>query len=500
MRVRAFVIAVLSIAFGYRCLAQAPATGLYQWGSFDNRGFDTINVGNLNVHFEIPIVNKPGRGQGFDYRIVYEGLIWSPSNANGSGTWVPDADWGFRGQLNGGLVGYLTFNSGRTGCPRPPNYSGPVPGNLTNNFAYHDPYGGTHRFVLSIKSCPMTDEDEGTITGNGSSSDGSGYVYNRLDGTVRSRTGGIINPTYLGAQNTGSITDSNGNTVSNNGNGTFTDTLGTTPLTIGGGGNASSPRTFTYNVARQADGSTTATVTMSYHTYTVATNFGCSDPLGNAIGNYGPLQNDLVDRITLADGTYYQFNYEDTPGVAGAKTGRLASVTLPTGGTISYQYSGGCNGNGLNSDGTTGSLYRVTSDGTRRYERSPVNGNATNTTLTDETGSNQTLYQFTIANGSFYETHRQVYQGNVGSTALLDRQTCYNGSTTGCDGAAITLPVTQTQKTSSLNGGGQKQLVDLYNSTKWVTYIRKVIRRRCLTPDYELFICFTRTSVGCRGS
>jgi RHS repeat-associated protein len=475
MRVRAFIVAVSLVAFGYRGVAQAPATGLYPWGTFDSRGFDTINVGNLNMHFEIPIVNKPGRGQGFDYRIVYEGLIWSPSNANGSGTWVPDTDWGFRGQLNGGLVGYITYNSGSTGgCPRPPNYSGPVPGLLSNNFSYHDPYGVTHKFFLSIKSCPMTDEDEGTVTGNGSSSDGSGYVYNRLDGTVRSRTGSIINPTYLGAQNTGSITDSNGNTVSNNGNGTFTDTLGTTPLTIGGGGNASSPRTFTYNVARQSDGSTTATVTMSYHTYTVATNFGCSDPFGNPIGNYGPLQNDLVDRITLADGTYYQFNYEDTPGVAGAKTGRLASVTLPTGGTINYQYSGGCNGNGLNGDGTTGSLYRVTSDGTRRYERSPVNGNATNTTLTDETGSNQTVYQFTITNGSFYETHRQVYQGNVGSTALLDQQTCYNGSTTGCDGAAITLPVTQTQKTSSLNGGGQKQLIDLYNSANGLLTSEKV--------------------------
>lgn len=31
--------------------AQNVGTGLYAFGSFDSRGFDSINIGNLNTHF-----------------------------------------------------------------------------------------------------------------------------------------------------------------------------------------------------------------------------------------------------------------------------------------------------------------------------------------------------------------------------------------------------------------------------------------------------------------
>ena len=34
--------------------AQNVGVGLYSQGTFDSKGFDTINVGNLNTHFEIP--------------------------------------------------------------------------------------------------------------------------------------------------------------------------------------------------------------------------------------------------------------------------------------------------------------------------------------------------------------------------------------------------------------------------------------------------------------
>ncbi|MBS1823383.1 MAG: hypothetical protein JST61_15645 [Acidobacteria bacterium] len=48
-------LAILATAFcvisANRAFAQAPATGLYAFGSFDNRGVDSINLGNLNIHF-----------------------------------------------------------------------------------------------------------------------------------------------------------------------------------------------------------------------------------------------------------------------------------------------------------------------------------------------------------------------------------------------------------------------------------------------------------------
>ncbi|MBS1798186.1 MAG: hypothetical protein JSS95_00005, partial [Acidobacteria bacterium] len=116
----------------------------------------------------------------------------------------------------------------------------------------------------------------------------------------------------------------------------------------------------------------------------------------------------------------------------------------------------------LNADGTTGSLSRVTTDGTRTYGRSPSTNGST-TTLQDE-ALNQTLYTFTDTSDSFYETHRQVYQGSVAaSTPLLDRQTCYNNAATPCDGQAITLPITATKIISSQNGGSSSQTQDTYD-------------------------------------
>ena len=340
---------------------------------------------------------------------------------------------GFSGQLAGGLggyTGYLTHTqtsivctpvAGSGGGAEPvegPGSGSNSEGLLYSNYVYHDPYGRTHAFNYSLQNCPSTNGQ--TITGDGSTSDGSGFSYvssSIATGQVHSRSGQIINaPDEADSTTSGSIIDSNGNTVTNNGNGSFTDTLGVTALTIGGAGSAASPLTFTYPVVLQANSSTSATVTIFYRTYTVQTNFQCS-----GISEYGPNSVDLIDHITLSDASAstYSFTYEATPGGTGAVTGRLASITLPTGGTISYSYTqGGCNGSsGINPDGTPGSMTRATSDGTRTYNRASVNANATSTTLQDEKG-NQSVYQFTIADSLFFETERTIYQGG---TQLFDQ-------------------------------------------------------------------------------
>jgi RHS repeat-associated protein len=426
-------------------IAQDPGTGLYAFGTFDSRGFDTINVGNLNIHFQVPIVNKPGRGLNFAYSLVYDGLVWSPVTTTGTTVWVPDINWGFRGQLVGPITGYLTFMSQSLPCGR-------GIGVRNSNYVYHDPYGKNHLFNYRPGFCG------GPANPDGSSTDGSGYSLTP-DLVVHSYTGQTLNVPInppAGSITSGNITDSNGNAITNNGNGTFTDTLGVTALTIGGFGKASSPLTLSYPVTLQSDSATTASATAYYKTYTVQTNFQCS-----GITEYGATNIDLMDHITLADavGSTYSFTYEATPGVSGAVTGRLASITLPTGGTINYSYSGGCSssGTGINADGTVGSLTRATSDGTRQYTRSSVNANATNTILQDEKG-NQILYQFTINGGFFFETHRQAYQGSIGATPLMDLATCYSNTPyvvnlTNCDGMAISLPINSTTSYISYNGG-----------------------------------------------
>lgn len=437
-------------------LAQDTGEGAYAYASLDNRGFDAVNLGNLNTRFNVPLVNRQGRGLPFNYSIQYEGLVWQPVTSGATTTWVPDPAWGFSGLLNGtAFVGYLSNTTLSFACPRPPNYSGQVPpASRLTNYVYHDQYGASHRFNYTVTGpCPLTNQ-AGSTTGNGSSSDGSGYsLVSQLQ--IKTKTGSLITPAYsaTGSDNT-SLTDPNGNTINSSGGNSFTDTLGETALTITG----TSPRVFTYPVTLQSGGATTASATISYKTYTVRTNFGCS-----GIVEYGSSSTSLVDRITLADGTYYAFAYEGTPNATdGAVTARLASITLPTWGTISYSYTAGC-GAGINPDGTVGSLTRTTSDGTRTYNRGPVNSNATSTTVTDEK-NNQSVYQFTIAAGLFYETHRQVYQGSTSGSLLLERFTCYNGATENCDGQVVTPPFTQIGVTTSYNGGTQDFSKTTYDS------------------------------------
>ena len=67
-----------------------PATGLPPFGSFSGGPFDTVNNGNLNVHFEIPIINKAGRGLPFTYTLTYDSSVWYPY-----GAWTPVNNWGW---------------------------------------------------------------------------------------------------------------------------------------------------------------------------------------------------------------------------------------------------------------------------------------------------------------------------------------------------------------------------------------------------------------------
>src|SRR5207245_11346887 len=127
-----------------------------------------------------------------------------------------------------------------------------------------------------------------------------------------------------------------------------------------------------------------------------------------------------INEIDLAHRTKYTLSYALTPGSSPNVTGRLASVTLPTGGKISYTYPGGSNGI-ICADGTAAGLTRQTPDGTWTYTRSGSDP-SWSTTLTDPQG-NQTVLNFQGP----YETERQVYKGSSGTGTLLDTiYSCYN--------------------------------------------------------------------------
>src|SRR5580658_8609493 len=74
-----------------------PATGLPPFGSFSGGPFDTVNNANLNVHFEVPVFSRAGRGQSFSYSLGYDSSVWYPVTSGSTTVWTPVTNWGWTG-------------------------------------------------------------------------------------------------------------------------------------------------------------------------------------------------------------------------------------------------------------------------------------------------------------------------------------------------------------------------------------------------------------------
>jgi RHS repeat-associated protein len=444
-------------------LAQVLA-GLQTFGSFAG-GPDTINLGNLNADWSIPIVNKVGRGSNFTYNLQYDSSVYFPVGTTGYANWVPVLNWGWQGLLPG-IMGYanysMTTSSGHCGMYGQNSYQSWTYNNLT----FHDQHGVVHFFVDAGGTymnspggtgCPPDTGAEPSGLIRTPSTDGQVYAaFQVFEGYMTvsftdNHGSAISTPVYVNftapTSPSSSSTDSNGNVVSYSG-GVYTDTLGQSALSVVTSGSYTT-LSFQNNSGGYSD------YTVNYTAYNIKTNFGCS-----GITEYSASSVPLVSSIVLPDGREYQFTYESTPGYSGYVTGRPASVTLPTGGTLSYTYSGGSNGIEC-VDGSTAGLTRTTPDGTWTYTRSG-SGNNWTTTVTAPTYNyvqDQTVINF-LSNGylygtGFYEIERQQYAGSASSGTLLETVLhCYESSnslcssTTGDTGSSVSLPIAQVKTTN----------------------------------------------------
>lgn len=75
-----------------------PGAGFPSFGSFAGSEFDTVNEGNLNIHFSIPVFQKTGRGLSVVATISYNSLIWTPVGAltDGNGNPISSGSGGRR--------------------------------------------------------------------------------------------------------------------------------------------------------------------------------------------------------------------------------------------------------------------------------------------------------------------------------------------------------------------------------------------------------------------
>ena len=455
----------LALLSGSVSVVAQVATGSYQFGTFDNKGFDAINVGNLNVHFSLPVLNKSGRGLPFSYALSYDSSVWQPVTSNGTTSWSPIAGFGWHG-VTENITGYIS-NTLLVDQTRWMNGKIQMICTQTNesNWVYHDPFGVPHPFggqVVTYLTCQGN--PQGINNPPTKALDGSGYNYSGF--VLVNKAGTVIKPGNPPSQPflAGGVTDSNGNEITNDASGNFTDTTGNVVLSVGGAGQAPSPETYTYH---DSSGNPQS-VQVNFKSYTVQTAFGCTAK------EYGPVATPLVDSIVYPDGSTYHFSYEATPNIPANVTGRIAGVSLPTGGTISYSYTGGSQGISCADGSTVGLTRSLAADSgsaasTWTYLRTP--GTSTSHTEVTDGLSNHSAYDFVEASNQpsgitavYYETNRAQYQGTKTGNPLLARQTCYNGQAQPCTTATFSLPISQIDTYETLNAIQQHGMTQKYNA------------------------------------
>src|SRR5260370_18821910 len=355
---RLCAVLICSIAFIFIGAIHAQAqvvTGTPAFGSFAG-GPDVINLANMNDHWDFTIYSRAGRGIPFHYALSYDSSIWNPVSVNGQTTWQPvngtQTTWGWQ-QQSGALTGYMNYRTTAAGSC----------GTLYSNWVYDDPTGTEHalRGIVVYSSCSPSSV-------NGTIQDGSGYSF-FVDNTPRAfiypSGGGGISVPLQNPNGSGFVADANGNAISTSGT-TFTYTVCTDPSCSSGStalaitGNAPNPVYYAYT----APNGGTVWVTVTYHTYNVRTTF-CAPGIADTYLPSTP----LVDKITYPDSTYYAFTYEQTPWTlsgcsspvpnAGDVTRAIASVRLPTGGSITYNYHDGNRYNRIWTDVSTTGFHPV---------------------------------------------------------------------------------------------------------------------------------------------
>jgi RHS repeat-associated protein len=419
--------------------------------------YDTLSLGDLGVSLHLPIRAKAGMIP-FSFDSVQQTrLIWSsgtPRTIQLVGNTLTGSPQGLAGayvtftakNCGGGAYVYTAFGLGFVdGSSHSLNYYNPVLSGvleLSNGISGSCgsyPTNSASSALISLDGIPYTvyvNTAPGTVYAQITDASGS-YAVVRFNTNLSTATQYVLT-------GSGTVTDTHGNTLSQNGGTTtnYVDSLAQTALTVVGTANPNTnfcwdpstqpvcvnapvfsylPTKFSYTLA---DGSTVSNTTVAYTTFNFATAFVCTQIGADATGTQSV---SLPTTVTLPDGSKLLLGYESTPGYgAGYSTGRLAKITLPTGGVISYAYSGGKNGINCN-DLSSAVVTRTTSDGSWVYTHgwNLINGQQVPVTYVVDPNGNQTYYTFQtdLVTGQRYVLTAARYAG--ASTLLSLTTNCY---------------------------------------------------------------------------
>lgn len=488
---------------------------------------DKINLATFNIHIEVPLFVKPGRGADTDYVLMYDsngglGYSWS-------GPWVNsiyDYQWvyGWEDRLKMPPGAGMVYNSDtailcNTSQPGPGDPSDPSASYATvyRDFGFEDRDGIYHPFdqfvVWDIGVCSYPVPGQTPDVASGLATDGSGYWMSAALDDLQSSL--IVSPSGIDSYNgNGSLAikpkgtcdgdvanvDTNGNQISwwwpivpgnaaciPDGNTVVTDTTG---AQFQVGDNPDGPG---FTVIYTDSSGSQRTVKVNYEKVMIQTNYQLTYEIGQLGTPYdiGPYPMLIPRSVVYPDGSSYQFTYEPTPGYPGNITGRISSITLPTGGVISYQYGGPHNGIDVQQcqsnsevydcviDGGPDILTRTTADGSTTYSRtvapvgsispgSPVRTWHVTSTITnpDLSHSQTVIDNIYGAGGQYFETRKQIFEGTAGSTPVLETMHCYNGATGDCTNQVLHYPpiITSDRLTTTVNGTQSAVTVTQNNS------------------------------------
>ena len=389
-----------------------------------------INIPNGALHLEIPIGTYTQRGSKLQYhaRLVYDSRFWTyDGNPDDSPHgWQPNGVSGYPQPFG---VGWRLITGGEPGTPSmsqklllecstgSAGQIGPFYKTQLSKYQYQEPDGTVHRFP-SI-SLTRTDINCGFAPGPGTASalasDNSGFrmdVSNFTSIVVHAPDGTKVYPT---------VQDSNGNFFTENiqtisGVGFVdhvVDTLGREPVIASFSGNPVSQVFLDYLNPQGARSRATVTLVP----INLATQFGTG---GDYTGTLSAVQS-----IFFPDGSSYQFQYDSY--------GQITSVTLPTGGQVTYGYT--------NTQGNRWLTSRIVDDNTWIFTPSfvacavpcnPVTVTVTTPTYSDgtTTASDNHVYSFFFAslNGGSgaWLTQVQHFRGAASGTPILTLTKEYN--------------------------------------------------------------------------
>ncbi len=305
-----------------------------------------VESANGALHLEIPLGAFAQRGSGgtLQYRLVYDSSIWS---VNSSGVWSAPPVSILAGWRQNPPFAPAPVQASITNQPPPPAN----PCDTTySDFNWTDPAGAVHFFpvkTIQLLNPPSTCATD-TPTGDAFATDSSGYhlyVTNYINSKLYAPDGTLVSasprPQDANGNNITSV-DSNGNYLSY-----FLSTLGfQTPSQIYDTAGHAFPQTssaYVNPVMPTSQGSSTFTIT--YATFNVKTAFGQAH-VTECTTNC-TIQ--VIQSIQLPDGNSYTFQYDcdsttgntacGSPGGQAAYYGVMTSMTLPSGGQVTYSYT-----------------------------------------------------------------------------------------------------------------------------------------------------------------